>query len=101
MGREAKSWWAQARGWDSLPSWHGISGSSPAWWAILDDTRKVRGWLNHLGVKTLFIEPGSPQENGYIESFNGKLWDGLLNREIFTTLTEAKALIADCKKEYN
>ena len=40
--------------------------------------RKVRGWLNHLGVKTLFIEPGSPWENGYIESFNGKLRDELL-----------------------
>jgi transposase InsO family protein len=46
-------------------------------------------------VKTLFIEPGSPWENGYIESFNGKLRDELLNREIFTTLTEAKVLIAD------
>jgi transposase InsO family protein len=46
-------------------------------------------------VKPLFIEPGSPWENGYIESFNGKLRDELLNREIFTTLTEAKVLIAD------
>ena len=46
-----------------------------------------------LGVKTLFIEPGSPWENGYIESVNGKLRDELLNREIFTTLTEAKILI--------
>jgi len=43
-----------------------------------------------LGVKTLFIEPGSPWENGYIESFNGKMRDELLNREIFTTLEEAK-----------
>jgi len=43
-----------------------------------------------LGVKTLYIEPGSPWENGYIESFNGKLRDELLNREIFTTLTEAR-----------
>jgi transposase InsO family protein len=49
--------------------------------------------LSHLGVKTLFIEPGSPWENGYIESFNGKLRDELLNREIFTTLTEARVLI--------
>jgi len=52
-------------------------------------------------VKTLFIEPGSPWENGYIESFNGKLRDELLNREIFTTLTEAKVLIADWRKKYN
>jgi transposase InsO family protein len=63
--------------------------------------REVRRWLNHLGVKTLFIEPGSPWENGYIESFNGKLRDELLNREIFTTLIEAKVLIADWRKEYN
>ena len=55
--------------------------------------KAVRGWLNRLGVKTLFIEPESPWENEYIESFNGKLRDELLNREIFTTLTEAKVLI--------
>jgi transposase InsO family protein len=52
--------------------------------------RAVRRWLNRLGVKTLFIERGSPWENGYIESFNGKLRDELLNREIFTTLEGAK-----------
>jgi len=63
--------------------------------------REVRRWLGRLGVKTLFIEPGSPWENGYIESFNGKLRDELLNREIFTTLIEAKVLIADWRKEYN
>jgi transposase InsO family protein len=61
----------------------------------------VRGWLNRLGVKTLFIEPGSPWENGYIESFNGKLRDELLNCEIFYTLTEAKVLIEQWRKEYN
>ena len=49
--------------------------------------------LPPLGVKTLFIEPGSPWENGYIESFNGKLRDELLNAEIFDTLLEAKVLI--------
>jgi transposase InsO family protein len=63
--------------------------------------KAIRSWLNKLGVKTLFIEPSSPWENGYIESFNGKLRDELLNREIFTTLTEAKVLIADWRKEYN
>ncbi len=63
--------------------------------------RAIRKWLARIGVKTLFIEPGSPWENGYIESFNGKLRDELLNREIFTTLTEAKVLIADWWKEYN
>jgi len=63
--------------------------------------KAVRGWLNRLGVKTLFIEPGSPWENWYIESFNGKMRDELLNREIFTTLTEAKVLIGQWRKEYN
>jgi transposase InsO family protein len=63
--------------------------------------RAVRKWLNRLGVKTLFIERGSPWENGYIESFNGKLRDELLNREIFTTLEEAKVLIEQWRREYN
>jgi len=63
--------------------------------------KKVRDWLAGLGVKTLFIEPGSPWENGYIESFNGKLRDELLNREIFTTLIEAKILIEQWRQEYN
>jgi len=63
--------------------------------------KAVRSWLNDLEVTTLFIEPGSPWENGYIESFNGKLRDELLNREIFTTLIEAKILIEQWRKEYN
>jgi len=63
--------------------------------------RAIRKWLNRLGVKTLFIEPGSPWENGYIESFNGKLRDELLNREIFTTLEEARVLIEQWRREYN
>jgi putative transposase len=63
--------------------------------------REVRRWLNRLGVKTLFIERGSPWENGYIESFNGKLRDELLNREIFTTLGEARVLIEQWRREYN
>jgi len=49
----------------------------------------------------LFIEPGSPRENGYIESFNGKLRDELLNCEIFDTLTEAKVLVEMWRQEYN
>ena len=61
----------------------------------------IRKWLTRLGVKTLFIEPGSPWENGYIESFNGKLRDELLNPEIFTTLKEAKVLIEQWRQEYN
>jgi len=63
--------------------------------------KAIRKWLGRLGVKTLFIEPGSPWENGYIESFNGKMRDELLNREIFTTLHEAKVLIEQWRREYN
>jgi len=63
--------------------------------------KAIRDWLARLGVTTLFIEPGSPWENGYIESFNGKLRDELLNREIFTTLLEAQVLIEGWRKEYN
>ena len=61
----------------------------------------VRKWLKKLKVKTLFIEPGSPWENGYNESFNGKLRDELLNGEIFYTLKEAQVLIEQWRKEYN
>jgi len=63
--------------------------------------KMLRNWLERIGVKTLFIEPGSPWENGYIESFNGKLRDELLNGEIFETLKEAKVLIEWWRKEYN
>jgi len=63
--------------------------------------RLVREWLKKLKVKTLFIEPGSPWENGYNESFNGKLRDELLNGEIFYTLKEAQVLIEQWRKEYN
>jgi transposase InsO family protein len=63
--------------------------------------KAIRRWLGNVGVKTLYIEPGSPWENGYIESFNGKMRDELLNREIFTTLEEAKILIEGWRNEYN
>ena len=61
----------------------------------------VRDWLARIGVKTLYIEPGSPWENGYNESFNGKLRDELLNTEIFYTLREAKVLIERWRHHYN
>ena len=61
----------------------------------------VRRWLDQLGVGTLFIEPGSPWENGYVESFNGKLRAELLNRELFDTLLEAQVLIERWRHEYN
>ena len=54
--------------------------------------QRVRDWLENVGVKTLFIQPGSPWENGYIESFNGKLRDEMLNVELFDPLLEARVL---------
>lgn len=61
----------------------------------------VKRWLKRLQVKTLFIEPGSSWENGYVESFNGKLRDELLNGEVFTTLKEAQVLVANWRQHYN
>ena len=63
--------------------------------------KATREWIGALGVKTAYIEPGSPWENGYNESFNGKLRDELLNTEIFYTLKEAQVLIEHWKKHYN
>ncbi|GLJ00706.1 insertion element protein [Sphingobium sp. BS19] len=61
----------------------------------------VRKWLAQVGVKTLYITPASPWENGYNESFNGSLRDELLNGEIFYSLAEAKVLIEAWRKYYN
>jgi putative transposase len=63
--------------------------------------KAVRRWLGGLGVRTLFIEPGSPWENGYVESFNGKVRDELLNPEIFDTLLEARVLTERWRRVYN
>ncbi len=63
--------------------------------------KAVRDWLGRVGVQTLFIEPGSPWENGYCESFNGKLRDELLNTEIFDTLREAQVLTESWRRHYN
>lgn len=61
----------------------------------------LRKWLEKLKVKTLYIAPGSPWENGYIESFNSRLRDELLNLEIFNTLREAQILIERWRIYYN
>ena len=63
--------------------------------------KRVRDWLEKLQVRPLFIEPGSPWENGYIESFNGKMRDELLNLEIFYSLKEAQVMIEMWRKHYN
>ena len=64
-------------------------------------SRAVREWLERVGVKTLFIEPGSPWENGYVESLIGKLRDELLNGKIFYTLREAQVLVERWRQHYN
>ena len=63
--------------------------------------KSVRSWLGRIGVKTLYIEPGSPWENGYCESFNSKLRDELLAGEQFSTLHEAQVLIERWRRHYN
>ena len=63
--------------------------------------KAVTAWLDRVEVKTLFIEPGSPWENGHVESFNGKFRDDFLNRELLDTLLEAKVLTARWRRHYN
>jgi transposase InsO family protein len=61
----------------------------------------IRQWLSAAGVQTLYIEPGSPWQNGYAESFNARLRDELLETEVFETLAEARALALNWRLEYN
>jgi putative transposase len=63
--------------------------------------KELRQWLAKLGTGTLYIEPGSPWEDGYCESFNGKLRDECLNGEIFYSLKEAQIVIENWRVEYN
>ena len=63
--------------------------------------RAIREWLGGVGAGTLYIEPGSPWENGYVESFNGKLRDELLDREVFYTLPEVQVLAEQYRQTYN
>ena len=63
--------------------------------------KAIREWLGKVGVRTLYIEPGSPWENGYVESFNGKLRDESLDREIFYTLKEVRILTEQYRHTYN
>jgi transposase InsO family protein len=89
------------------------AGASRSWWrtarfARLHSLRqrrrflgRRREWLARIGVKTLYIELGSPCENGYNESFNRKLRDELLNGEIFYSLAEARYLIERWQRHYN
>jgi putative transposase len=63
--------------------------------------KAVREWIAAVGARTAYIEPGSPWENGYCESFNAKLRDELLNGEIFYSLAEAKIIIESWRRHYN
>lgn len=63
--------------------------------------KAVRKWLGRIGAKTLYIDPGSPWENGYNESFNGKLRDECLNVELFNNLMEAKIIIERWRRHFN
>jgi len=63
--------------------------------------KAVRDWIGAVGAKTAYIEPGSPWENGYCESFNSKLRDELLDGEIFYTLEEARVIIENWRRCYN
>jgi transposase InsO family protein len=61
----------------------------------------IRGWLGEAGVRTLYVTPGAPWENGYAESFHSRLRDELLNAELFTSLAEARLLAAEWREAYN
>lgn len=61
----------------------------------------MRDWIDAVGAKTAFIEPGSPWENGHCESFNARLRDELLNGEIFYSLREAQIIIEQWRRHYN
>ncbi len=63
--------------------------------------RAVQKWLQHAGVRTLFVAPGSPWENGYVESFNDKLRDELLNRELFLHIDELRYVVDRWRMDYN
>ena len=64
-------------------------------------SRAVTKWLAHAGGRTLFVAPGSPWENGYVESFNGKLRDELLNRELFLHIDELRYVVDRWRMDYN
>lgn len=81
-----------------LPSFGGLVAARATPMRPEFTCHRIRRWL---GARALFIEPGSPWENGYIESFNGKLRDELLKREIFYTLEEAQVLVERWRQMYN
>jgi len=84
----------------------GLGGNGDSGVAISDPrctevAKAVCQWLETSGCQTLFITPGSPWENGYIESFNDKLRNECLNREVFRNGREAQAVVENWRQEYN
>jgi transposase InsO family protein len=75
---------------------HVRSGNGPEFVA-----KAVRDWIGAVGARPAFIEPGSPWENGYVESFNSKLRDELLDGEIFYSLAEARIVVETWRRQYN
>ena len=63
--------------------------------------KQLQPWLDQAAVRTLYIQKGSPRENGYVESFDGKLRDELLNGELFLSLPEARYVLDEWKPDYN
>ena len=63
--------------------------------------KEIRRWLDRAAVDTLYIQKGSPWENGYVESFNGRLRDEILDRELFLSLSEARHVLDEWREEYN
>ena len=61
----------------------------------------VKDWIAAVGARTAYVERGSPWENGYVESFNSRLRDELLNGEVFSTLREAQIIIESWRQHYN
>ena len=78
-----------------------LSTSSARACFLASRAKIVQRWLRENGIKTIYIEPGCPWQNGYVESFNGKLRDELLNRELFATLWGVQVLVAGWRRHYN
>ena len=84
-----------------LPPGHFFArnGHSSPWWKKI--TGEIQRWLDRATVRTLYIQKASPWENGYVESFNGRLRDELLDRELFLGLAEARYVLDEWRLEYN
>ena len=85
----------------SLVAWHGAPGHIRSDNGSEFIAADIQRWLKSSGIRTIYIKPGSPWENPYIESFNGKFRDECLNREMFMSILEARVIVEDWRREYN